>query len=176
MLKIIVLFIKAYNNTRLTDKKGVAMLKAKDIMTKDFITVSTDTTIEELGRLFIEKGISGAPVVDANGKLAGIVTENDLITKNSRLHIPTVLRLFDVFIPLGSNKLEEEIKKMTASTVGEMCTRKVITVDEEASLEDIATIMTDKKIHLLPVLKDGKLAGVIGKKDVIKGIAGEASQ
>src|SRR3972149_442896 len=103
------------------------MFKAKDIMTRDVITVSPDTTMEELGRLFIERGISGAPVVDNSGNVIGIITENDLIGKNSRLHIPTILRLFDAFIPLGTSKLELELKKMTATTVGEVCTGKVTT-------------------------------------------------
>jgi len=152
------------------------MLKAKDIMTKDVITLSPDTTVEKAGRLFIDRGMSGAPVVDAEGKLFGVVTENDLISKNRRLHIPTVLRLFDAFIPLGASKLEEEIKRMTASTVGEICSRDVITVDEEASIEDIATIMTEKNVHLLPVMGKGKLMGIIGKKNLIRGIAGETFQ
>lgn len=152
------------------------MLRAKDIMTRNAITVSQDTTVEELGRIFIEKGISGAPVVDDNGNIVGIVTENDLISKNSRLHIPTILRLFDAFIPLGTSKLEEEIKKMTASTVGEVCIKKVVTIDEETPIDDIATIMNEKKIHLLPVTRDGRVIGIIGKKDLIRGIAGEASE
>ncbi|HUO76814.1 MAG TPA: CBS domain-containing protein [Thermodesulfovibrionales bacterium] len=152
------------------------MLKAKDIMTKDVITLSPDTTVEKAGRLFIDRGMSGAPVVDSEGKLFGVVTENDLISKNRRLHIPTVLRLFDAFIPLGASKLEEELKRMTASTVGEICSRDVVTVDEEASIEDIATIMTERNVHLLPVMGKGKLMGIIGKKNLIRGIAGETSQ
>jgi CBS domain-containing protein len=152
------------------------MRKAKDIMTTDVITVKQDTTIEELARILMKYQINGTPVVDDNGNLKGIVTENDLISKNSRLHIPTILRLFDAFIPLGTSRLEVEIKKMAASTVGEICTRDVITVDDETSVEDIATIMTEKKIHLLPVLKEGKLVGIIGKKDIIRGIAGEAPE
>lgn len=152
------------------------MLKARDIMARALITVPPDMTIEDLGRLFIEKNISGAPVLDSGGKLYGIVTENDLINKSSRLHIPTILRLFDAFIPLGGSRLETEVRKMAASTVGEICSRKVTTVSEETSLEDIATIMVDRNIHLLPVLKEGKLTGIIGKKDVIKGIAGENPQ
>ncbi len=152
------------------------MLKAKDIMTEDVIMVSPDATVEELGRLFIEKGISGAPVVDAGGKLFGIVTENDLISKNSRLHIPTILRLFDAFIPLGASKLEVEIKRMTASTVGEVCNRKVVTIAEETPIDEIATIMNEKKIHLLPVVRVGRVVGIIGKKDLIRGIAGETPQ
>lgn len=152
------------------------MLKAKDIMTKDVITVKPTTTIEELARILIKHRISGVPVVDDNGNVKGIVTENDLIGKNSRLHIPTVLRLFDAYIPLGTSKLESDIKRMAASIVDDICSKEVITVDDEASVEYIATIMTEKKIHLLPVLKGGRLVGIIGKKDLIRGMAGEASE
>ena len=151
------------------------MLKATDIMTKDVITVKPTTSIEDLARLLMRHQINSTPVVDDNGNLKGVVTENDLISKNSRLHIPTIVRLFDAFIPLGTSRLEVEIKKMAAYTVGDICTRDVITVDDETSVEEIATIMTEKKIHLLPVLKEGKLIGIIGKKDLIRGMAGEAS-
>ena len=149
------------------------MLKAKDIMTKEVISVKPETTIEELARLLMKQQISGAPVVDDKGKIVGIVTENDLISKNSRLHIPTILRLFDAYIPLGTSKMESDIRKMAASTVEDICAKEIITVDEEASVEYIATIMTEKRIHILPVVREGKLVGIIGKKDMIKGIAAE---
>ncbi|MCL5023362.1 MAG: CBS domain-containing protein [Nitrospirae bacterium] len=149
------------------------MLKAKDIMERQVVTVSPDTTVEELGRMFIEKEISGAPVVDAEGRLFGIITENDLISKNTRLHIPTILRLFDAYIPLGTSKLETEIRKMAASTVGEICTKDVVTVGEDDPVDKIATVMNEKRIHLLPVVKEGRIVGIIGKKDLLRGIAGE---
>ena len=152
------------------------MLKAKDIMTRDVITVKSDTTIEELAKILRKHRISGTPVVDDEMNVVGLVTENDLISKNKRLHIPTVFRLFDAFIPVGTSKLEVEIKKMAALTVDEICTRDVVTVDEETPMEDIATIMTEKKIHLLPVITEGKIVGIIGKKDMIRGIAGETPE
>jgi len=152
------------------------MVKAKDIMTKEVITVKPDTTIEELARLFIKHQISGAPVVDDKGNLKGVVTENDLIAKDSRLHIPTIVRLFDAYIPLGTSKLADEMRRMAAYRVDEIYTRNVVTVDDEASIEYVATMMTEKKIHLLPVLSGGKLVGIIGKKDIIRSIADEGSQ
>lgn len=152
------------------------MLTAKDIMTREVVTVAEDTTLEALGRLFIEKGISGAPVVDDAGELVGVVTENDLISQNSRLHIPTILRLFDAFIPLGNSRLENEIKRMASATVGGICTREVVSLKEGASLEEIATIMSERKIHLLPVVRDKKTVGIVAKKDLIRGLAGEAAE
>jgi len=151
------------------------MLKAKDFMTKDVITIKGDATVEALARLLIEHKISGVPVIDDKKHLIGIVTENDLISQNKRLHIPTVIRLFDAFIVLGSSKIEEEIKKMAAATVGEICTKKVVTITEETPLQEVATIMSEKKIHLLPVLRNKVVVGIVGKADLITAVTREIS-
>ena len=148
------------------------MLKAKDIMTKDVITVKPEATVENLARLLMEHKISGVPVVDDEKKIVGIVTENDLIRKNKRFHIPTIIRLFDAYILLGSGKADAEIKKMAASTVGEICTEKVVSIQEDTSLEDIATIMAEQHIHLLPVLSDNTVIGIVGKADVVRSMTG----
>jgi CBS-domain-containing membrane protein len=153
------------------------MLKAMDIMTKDVIAVQEDMTVEALGRVFIEKRISGAPVLNSQKKIVGIVTENDLVRKNSRLHIPTVVRIFDAFVPLGSTeRVEEEIRRISASTVSEICTRTVVTVAPDATLQDISSLMFEKGVHLIPVLDAGHIVGIIGKIDIIRGMFGEASQ
>lgn len=153
------------------------MLYARDIMNKDVVTVTLDTTIEELGKIFIDKRISGAPVVDAHGALAGIVTENDLISQNKRLHIPTVIRLFDAFIPIGTSEgVEKEIRRMSATKVSEICTRDVITVSPDTPLDEIATIMAEEKVHLLPVLSGDGIVGIIGKIDIIRSMFSETGE
>ncbi|MBI4685854.1 MAG: CBS domain-containing protein [Nitrospirae bacterium] len=147
------------------------MLKAKDIMTTDVTTVKPSTTVEELANLLIKHKISGVPVVNDSGDLVGIVTENDLISQSKRLHIPTVMRLFDAYMLLERpDKIEHEIKKMAATTVDEICTKKIITVTEDTPVEEIATIMSEKKVHLIPVVDGKKICGIIGKMDLIKGI------
>lgn len=152
------------------------MLKARDIMTSTVITIKPGATVEELARVLIEHKISGVPVVDDEDRIMGIVTENDLIRKNKRFHIPTVIRIFDAYIPLGSGKAEEEIRKMTAVTVDEIYTKKVVSIAEETSLEDIATIMAEQHIHLLPVLSGNKVVGIVGKADVVRSMTYEASK
>ena len=98
------------------------MLKAKDIMTTEVITVKPHTTVEELARVLMENHIDGAPVVDDAGNLVGIVTEHDLINQEKRLHIPTVVRIMDAFIYLDSpKKFEEDLKKMVGTKVGDIC-------------------------------------------------------
>jgi CBS domain-containing protein len=152
------------------------MLTAKDIMTKKVITVTPDTSIEKLASILVTSEISGVPVVDDTGALFGLVTENDLITQNKRLHIPTVVSFLDAAIYLeSSKKFEQEVKRLTATTVGEICTRKVVTISEDTSVVDIATIMAEKNIHLLPVVKNGKVTGIVGKRDMVKAVARQAT-
>jgi CBS domain-containing protein len=147
------------------------MLRAKDIMTRDVITVTPATTIEELARLLAEHRISGAPVVNGAGELIGIVTEHDLVSRDKRLHIPTIIRLFDAYIMLESpGAMEKEIKKMAAVTVEDIYVKDVITITENNTVEDIATIMTEKKKHLLPVVEGFKVRGIVGRIDLIKGM------
>lgn len=151
------------------------MITAKDIMTKSVVTVTPDTSIEELASLLVKYQISGVPVVDESGNLYGIVTENDLISQNKRLHIPTVVSFLDAAIYLeSSKKFEQEVKRLTATRAGDICNRKVVTIAEDASLIDIATIMTEKKVHLLPVVRNGKLTGIVGKRDLVKAVAQQA--
>jgi CBS-domain-containing membrane protein len=151
------------------------MLTAKDIMTKDVLCVRPDTSIEELSSILVKNEISGVPVVDDSGALYGIVTENDLISRNKRLHIPTVVSFLDAAIYLeSSKKFEQEVKRLTATRVGDICSRKVVTIAEDTSVIDIATIMTEKKVQLLPVLRGGKVVGIIGKRDMVKAVARQA--
>jgi CBS domain-containing protein len=148
------------------------MLKAKDIMTKNVRTVGTSTTVEDLARVLVEHKISGTPVVNEQGDLIGIVTENDLIRKNKKFHIPTIVRLFDAFIMLESkSRVEQEIKEMAAVTVEDIYRKEVLTVSEDTPVDEIATIMSERNIHLIPVIEGRKLKGIIGKIDIIKGLS-----
>lgn len=150
------------------------MATAKDIMTRKVITVKKDLPIKDLSNIFIEHKVNGLPVVDNNDQLIGIVTEEDLIEQNKNLHIPTVISLFDAVIYLESDKrFTDELRKLTGTTVADIYTSKVITIPPETSLNDCATLMAEKNIHTLPVVECGKLIGIIGKIDLIRGLAQE---
>ena len=151
------------------------MLTARDIMTRNVVTVKPETSIEELATLLVKNEISGVPVVDDAGSLFGIVTENDLISRNKRLHIPTVVSFLDAAIYLeSSRKFEAEVRRVAATKVGDICSRKVVTIAEDFTVVDIATIMTEKKVHLLPVIKEGRVVGIVGKRDMVKAVARQA--
>jgi len=149
------------------------LLAAKDLMTRDVITVGPDMPVKELANLLVERHISGAPVVDREGALVGIITEKDLIESNKNIHIPTVVTLFDAVIYLESEKhFKQELKKMAASKVEDIMVRKVVTIGEETSIREIAAIMSERGKGLLPVARDGKLVGIVGKADIVRSMAG----
>lgn len=145
------------------------MKKAADIMTTDVITVEKETTVVELANLLATHNIGGTPVVDGKGRLLGVVTESDLIDQKKKVHIPTVMTILDSVIYLESpERMEKEMLKMAGSSVGDIYTENPETVSEETTIESIATIMSEKNIHTLPVMRGEALVGVIGKGDIIK--------
>lgn len=145
------------------------MLTVADIMTKEVITVTKETTIRELAGIFTHNRISSAPVVDVNGDLIGIVTESDLVEQDKNLHIPTVISLFDWVIYLESEKkFERELKKMTGQTVGDIYVEEVVTVTPATPVSDVADIMSNRKIHAVPVVEGKKVVGIIARIDMIR--------
>lgn len=145
------------------------MQKAQDIMTKNVITVTPETTVTELALLLSSHNIGGVPVLDSSGNLLGVVTENDLIDQKKKIHIPTVITILDsVFYLESPDKMEKEMKKIAGSTVGDIYTKNPRTVIEDTLIDEIATLMAEKNVHTLPVMRGDRLVGVIGKKDIIK--------
>jgi len=148
------------------------MLKASGIMTKDFLTISPDMGVEELARLLLRKDVNGAVVVDKRGKLLGVVTESDLIAKEKNLHLPTIVTLFDAVIYLEtSDHFKEELNRMVASQVEDIYRRDPVTITPETTLGDIATIMTTKRIHFLPVVEKDQIQGVVGRREILSALS-----
>ncbi len=149
------------------------MLAAKDVMTTELITVSPETEIAQVAKILLEKRINGVPVVDASGKLVGILCQSDLIAQQKKFPLPSLFTLLDGFMPLtSSKKIEKEVEKISAIQVAHAMTPDPVTVEPDTSLEEIATLMVDNNFHTLPVVSGGKLVGIIGKEDVLKTILG----
>ncbi len=145
------------------------MLTAKEIMTTDVVAVTTDTSLKELAKKFVETRYSNMPVLDENGELVGIISETDLVEQQRPMHIPTVMALFDwVFYLDSEKKFKEEVDRVTATTVGELCSRNVVTCSPDDSVRDLAGLMSKHKVHLLPVVEQGKMVGVVARLDLIR--------
>lgn len=147
------------------------MVKARDIMTRKVISVSPETEVTKATKIMLDNSINGMPVVDSEGRLVGIICQSDLIAQQKQLPLPSVFTLLDGVIPLFSQKnLESEAQKIMATTVFKAMTPDPVTISPESSLEEIAKLMVDKKLHTLPVIKQGKLIGIVGKEDVLRTI------
>lgn len=148
------------------------MLTAKDIMTKNVITVKKDTTVSELADILTKNRISGAPVLDDSGKVIGVVTESDLVEQSKFLHLPTVFTILDSVIFLESEKhFGKELKKMTGAKVEDIYTKSLTTVGPDTPVREIATIMAEKKVYTIPVIDGERLVGIVGKADIVRASA-----
>ncbi|MDX2481695.1 MAG: CBS domain-containing protein [Desulfuromusa sp.] len=145
------------------------MLTARDIMTEKVVSVALETSLKDLAKIFVETRFSNLPVLDEMGNLVGTISETDLIEQHKPLHIPTVMTLFDWVFTLGSEKrFQEEVDRVTATTVGELYCKDPVTCSPDATVGELAALMSQHRIHLLPVVDAGKLVGVVARLDLIR--------
>lgn len=142
---------------------------AREIMTREVVTVGPGTPVTEAAKILSQNNIGGAPVVDDNGALVGIISESDLILRDVKLHFPTYIHFLDSIIYLESlNKFEEQLKKAVGAKVKDVMTTEVETVASDATVEDIATLMVDKDIDRIPIIKDSSVVGIVTKGNIIR--------
>ncbi len=142
---------------------------ARDIMTSPAVTVTVDMTVKDLVGLFRDQRIGGAPVVDAEGMLVGIVTEGDLMAMDADLQMPHYFELFDSIIYLGSQKkFKEQLKKAAAATVGDLMTPAPMTVAPDDPARAAATLMSRHGFDRVPVEDGGTVVGIISRHDIMK--------
>jgi CBS domain-containing protein len=147
-------------------------LTAADIMRSPVFTVKEDDSVQELAALLAKKKISGAPVLNNQNRVVGIVSEGDLVSQDADIHFPHYIELLGNIIYLESiKKYEDRLEKAAASSVKEIMTTEVITVQKEAPLHEIATLLTDRKVNRLPVLDGDILIGIITRADVVRAMA-----
>ena len=145
------------------------MTTAKDLMTTEVITLTPDTDVLQAARVLLDNGINGAPVVDENNRVIGILCQSDLVVQQKRLPLPSVFTLLDIIIPLSSTRqLEKQVSKIAALKVSEAMTKDPVSVRPDTDIETIAALMVDNSFHTLPVVEGERLVGVIGKEDVLK--------
>jgi len=145
------------------------MITVSDIMTTDLITVTADMDIARAAKTLLDNRVNGAPVVDKDQKLIGILCQSDLISQQKKLPIPTLFTFLDGVIQLPSMKqIEKQVSKIAALTVAEAMTPNPITVNPDTNIETVAALMVDHNFHTLPVVEKSRLVGIIGKEDVLR--------
>jgi len=144
-------------------------MRAMDVMTTDVISVDPDTTVQALATLLAERGISGAPVVDSGGHLIGIVSEGDLL---HRAEIGTAQRhrRRSWWLDHYASDLARDYVKSHARTVKDIMTRDVVTITEDTDLGDVAALLEAKRIKRVPVMRDGKIVGIISRANLVRAL------
>jgi len=145
---------------------------ARDIMTAPVITVKPDLAVKDLVALFRDQRIGGAPVVDDDGRLVGIVTEGDLMAMDADIALPHYFEIFDSIIYLESEKkFRDRVEKAAAATVEQLMTDgdKVKTIGPDDPARLAATLMSKHRFDRVPVVDgEGKVVGIVTRHDIMK--------
>jgi CBS domain-containing protein len=150
-----------------------ASTPVSELMTSDVVTLRPDQSVEDAADVLAEKQIGAAPVVDADGKLVGLLRDEDLIVSEARLHVPTAITFLnaDIVLPSSLHRFEHELKKAAGATVADVMSSDFVTVKPDDDLEDLAAMMHDRDITHVPVVDDGKLAGIVARGDLVRWLA-----
>jgi CBS domain-containing protein len=157
-------------------------MRAMDVMTTNVVTVGPDTTVQEVARILSEQGISGVPVVDADNRVLGIVSEGDLLHRietgtERRPDRRTGRRRSWWLDTIGRDEeLARDYIKSHGRTAGDVMTREVVSVNDTTELADVATLLETKRIKRVPVLKDGKLVGIVSRANLVRALAAAGTQ
>lgn len=139
-------------------------LKAIDVMTRDVLTVHPETPVEEVSSLFQYHNVHGAPVVDRDATLVGIVTENDLVfgQMGTAPEQP----------PPGEPKRRRGLRAVEAALqVADIMTPNPIAAEEQTPIEDLCNLMWRLKIHRIPIVREGRVTGIVSTLDICRLIA-----
>jgi CBS domain-containing protein len=152
-------------------------MNAKDVMTTEVVTVSPETTVQELAKILSEKGISGTPVVDADQKLVGIVSEGDLLHRAETGTERRVQRRRSWWLEsvAAEQELARDYVKAHGRTVADIMTREVISAEETTDLADLAMLLETKRVKRVPVVSGGKLVGIVSRANLVRALATTSS-
>jgi CBS domain-containing protein len=139
-----------------------------DIMSRAVIAVGPDTPIAQAVQLMVDHKVSGIPVVDANGRLQGIVTEGDFMRRAETGTEGNAPGWFAWFFSAG--RLADEYVRAHGRRVRDVMSDNVVSVDEKTPITEVVTLMQRHRIKRLPVMQDGKLVGIVSRADLVRAI------
>lgn len=144
-------------------------MKASDIMTRNVQSISPDLPVEEIAGFMLARRISAVPVLDGSGNLVGMVSEGDLMRRaelGTEKHRSWWLRLF-----VGADYEAHEFVKTHGRRARDVMTRKVVTVSEDTPIAEIVTLMEEERIKRVPVMRDGKMTGIVSRANLLRAFA-----
>ncbi len=147
----------------------------REIMNREVKVVRAEQSIAEVARLFAESHIHGAPVVDAENRLLGIVTESDILgaTKSKYIKYNLVypsIHQFGLDFRENYSEIAKAFEEVKSTPVSEIMTRKVISVSPDDAVEEVASMMVRGKINRVPVVERGRVVGILTRGDILRGL------
>ncbi len=147
---------------------------AKDVMTTEVVTVHTDSRVEDIVKVLLERNISAVPVVDAKRRVIGIVSEGDLIRR--REDESKRSRSWWLYLLTSPEERAREYIKIHGHVAGDIMTRNVISVTEDTPVGEIARLLEKRRIKRVPVLRNGELVGIVSRSNLLQGLAARKDQ
>jgi CBS-domain-containing membrane protein len=142
-----------------------ASMQAKDVMSRNLVTIAADATVLQAARLMLQHHISGLPVVDASGNLVGILSEGDFLRRRETGTQRRRSRWLEFL--MGPGKIASEYTHSHGMRVSEVMTENVRTISEDTELEEIVELMERHRIKRVPVVRDGKLTGIVTRSNLM---------
>jgi CBS domain-containing protein len=144
-------------------------------MTADVLTLRPTDTVEAAARALTERRLGGAPVVDDDGTVVGLLEDDDLIVQDTRLHVPTVISVFGAYLELPSSlrHFESDLRKAVGATVADVMDADAPTCRPDDTIESVATSLHERNASRMAVVDDdGRLVGIISRGDLLRAIVG----
>ncbi|MEA2686322.1 MAG: hypothetical protein QOE93_1517 [Actinomycetota bacterium] len=147
----------------------------RQVMTTDVLSFRPGDPIDDAARALSARKIGGAPVVDDDNRVVGLLEDDDLIVQESRLHFPTVISILGAYIELPSARahFEADLRKAVGATVGDVMDANPPMCGPDDTLEQVATIMHENDLSRLPVVSDGRLVGIVSRGDLVRAIVSD---
>jgi CBS domain-containing protein len=147
------------------------MMKVKELMTSKVVTIGPTATIEQVADVLHQYHFTGIPVVDTTKRLLGVIMERDFITADSKLYLPTYIKMLkDLdFVQNDKKHLSKEAQGLMSATAKDVMNSNIVTASPEDSIEKLSELFATKRVNPIPVVDDGfHLVGVISRSDLIK--------
>ncbi len=142
---------------------------ARDAMSTPVLSVNLETTVGEVAQRLREHRVSGLVVVDEEGLLVGVVGEGDLLYRVARPHLPPHIEVLgSIFYLQTPGHIEEMMRRITGTVVRDVMSSKVVSVTEDTPIEDVASLMIERKVRRIPVVRQGRPVGIVTRGDIVR--------
>ncbi len=149
-------------------------MKAKDVMTRPVVSIDPQASVTDAAQLMLKNAISGLPVIDAKGELVGIVTEGDFLRRKETGTERARPRWLEYLV--GPGRLAADYIRAAGRKVGDVMTREVRTIAEDAPLKEVVELIERQRIKRVPVVSGGKVVGIVSRANLLQALASVAGE